>query len=62
MTEEELEAWFALFGGRGATIKRFPSHWEARVFDLEFGDFDGDGAGDTLVEALSDAIAKFEVS
>ncbi len=60
MTEDELEVWFSGNGGRGATIKHYEGHWEAMVFDLEDTHLEGDGEGDTMLEALSEAVTCYQ--
>ncbi len=60
MTEEELEAWFAKNGGRGSIIRCYSGNWEVTVYDVEDTQIEGFGEGDSLLEALSDAVADYQ--
>jgi hypothetical protein len=62
MLEEELEIWFSGNGGRGAIVKHYEGHWEARVFDLDTTYIEGEGEGDTMLEALNEAIEDYQRS
>lgn len=57
MTEDEIEEWFAK--GRAFNASCYGQHWEVRVFDLDNVDREGVGEGDTLPEALTEAVANY---
>lgn len=72
MTEEEIDMWFKGNGGRQANITRYESHWAVFVSDRDAMDLgpcprmpllglEGDGEGGTLLEALTEAIADYQL-
>jgi hypothetical protein len=63
MNEEDIQEWFYSArdnGGRGMTVKCWKDHWEVLVFDLEDDYNAEEGFGDTLLEAISDAIEAYQ--